>query len=268
MEDDDKKPSGCCFLVFCKSFRRHPVPVSPLTSNAPSASSNGAANNANPPRPIPSEPSIAHLPLNRTKPPSANQTKPMPADPVPPPRHGGVSSELDGMIYDHQRARGSGTLVRASSGNVMLYGNLGNLRTPGAATPNRNVLEYLPKTAGEKKPAKRGGGVEAPASVCRALSRKLDPEELKEMGNEEYKNGRYAEAIALYDRAISIDPEKASCWSNKAAALMGLGRLLEAVEEFREAIGIDPYYFRAHRRLANLYLRLFLSGFCLKMEKI
>ncbi|PKA48883.1 Inactive TPR repeat-containing thioredoxin TTL3 [Apostasia shenzhenica] len=92
--------------------------------------------------------------------------------------------------------------------------------------------------------------------MCRALSRRLDPEELKEMGNEEYNNGRYAEAVALYERAILIDPEKASYWSNKAAALIGLGRLFDAVQEVKEAVRIDPHYLRAHQRLATLYLRL------------
>lgn len=199
---------------------------------------------------------------------------------------GGISTELDSMIYDHQSVKGSSTLVRASSGNVMLYGNLGNLRAPGAVTPNRNVLDYLPKTANEKSSggnstnartqgygapkiqkgkdeyAEKNDSDDAdepevpPPSMCRALSRRLDPEELKEMGNEEYKKGNFAEAVALYDRAILMDPQKAAYWSNKAAALIGLGKLLDAVTECREAVRIDPSYFRAHHRLATLYLRL------------
>lgn len=76
------------------------------------------------------------------------------------------------------------------------------------------------------------------------------------MGNEDYKSGRFAEALALYDAAISIDPNKASYRSNKSAALAALGRLLEAVFECREAIRIEPHYHRAHHRLATLYLRL------------
>ncbi|KAH7652740.1 Molecular co-chaperone STI1 domain-containing protein [Dioscorea alata] len=92
--------------------------------------------------------------------------------------------------------------------------------------------------------------------VCRALSVSLEPEKLKEMGNEEYRKGRFAEAVSLYDQAILIDSGKASYRSNKAAALIGLGRIFEAVEECKEAVRIDPCYCRAHHRLANLYLRL------------
>lgn len=197
-------------------------------------------------------------------------------------QNGGISIDLDSMINDHQRSKGSSTLVRASSGNVMLYGNLGNLRAPGAVTPSRNVLDYLPKTAKEmyppnyttsatpnrKQQQQQGYETNArmpnadedreprvPAEMCRALSRRLDPEELKQMGNEEYKKGNFAEAVALYDRAILSNPDKASYWSNKAAALTGLGKLIEAVEECREAVRIDPSYHRAHHRLGTLYLR-------------
>lgn len=200
------------------------------------------------------------------------------------------------MITDHQKARGSNNLVRASSSNVMLYGNLGNLRQPGGGGGNNtnsyNVLDYLPKTGREDDKykdnddeddhigqSKVGYGRYAndarktspvaykpsidqqPSSLCRALSTRMDPETLKIMGNEDYKNGRFAEALALYEAAISIDPNKASYRSNKSAALTALGRILEAVFECREAIRIDPQYQRAHQRLANLNLRYILFKF-------
>ncbi|KAA8546831.1 hypothetical protein F0562_003245 [Nyssa sinensis] len=185
----------------------------------------------------------------------------------------GISGELESMIADHQRTKGASNLVLASSGNVMLHSNLGNLRQSGGTTNSNstNVLDYLPKTAKEestppngKNPTSVMGNVvkkpneesEKPTSLCRALSTRMDPETLKIMGNEDYKNGRFADALALYDAAISIDPNKASYRSNKSAALTALGRLLEAVFECREAIRIEPYYQRAHNRLANLYLRL------------
>lgn len=198
-----------------------------------------------------------------------------------PPEAAGISGELESMIADHQKSRGSSTLVRASSSNVMLFGNLGNLRQPGTTNPS-NLSDvpdpYITKTATRnetpipngkytnsvmgnivKKPAdsnRKPSETPPPASFCRALSTRMDPETLKIMGNEDYKNGRFAEALALYDAAISIDPNKASYRSNRSAALTALGRLLEAVFECREAIRIDPHYQRAHNRLATLYLRL------------
>lgn len=186
-----------------------------------------------------------------------------------------ISGELESMIVDHQKAKGSNNLVRASSSNVMLFGNLGNLRQPGGgggnansynvnvdqitgAAPNGkypnsvmgNVVKKLPH-AEEKRAEEQQTG----APLCRAISTRMDPETLKIMGNEDYKNGNFAEALALYEAAIAIDPNKASYRSNKSAALTALGRILEAVFECREAIRIEPNYHRAHHRLANLYLR-------------
>ncbi|XP_010504817.1 PREDICTED: TPR repeat-containing thioredoxin TTL4-like [Camelina sativa] len=83
-----------------------------------------------------------------------------------------------------------------------------------------------------------------------------DPEEVKKAGNEMYRKGRYGEALALYDRAISLSPDNPAYRSNRAAALAASGRLDEAVKECLEAVRFDPCYARAHKRLASLYLRL------------
>ncbi|KAK4792421.1 hypothetical protein SAY86_022856 [Trapa natans] len=83
-----------------------------------------------------------------------------------------------------------------------------------------------------------------------------DPEEVKRAGNQFYRRGSFHEALALYDRAISIFPENASFRSNRSAALMALGRLREAVRECEEALRLNPSYERARQRLVSLYLRL------------
>ncbi|XP_071728729.1 uncharacterized protein [Rutidosis leptorrhynchoides] len=167
----------------------------------------------------------------------------------------GISGELETMIDEQQRSN--------YAANMKVLGNLGNLGKPKSSNVN-----YQPKTELKERSLPKGIGnitrntnkeshkAIKPTSYCRALSTRMDPEKLKIMGNEDYKNGRFAEALSLYDAAISIDPEKASYRSNKSAALTSLGRLLEAVFEAREAIRIEPFYQRAHNRLATLYLRL------------
>lgn len=186
-----------------------------------------------------------------------NQARKVPA-PGP-----GISGELESMIADYQKSKGAGGLVRASSSNVMLFGNLGNLKQPGnnGNVGSTNVLDY--PVNGKYSTSVMGNVVikkneepEKPVSLCRALSTRMDPEQLKILGNEDYRNGRFAEAVALYDAAISIDPNKASYRSNKSAALVALGKLLEAAFECREAIRIEPFYQRAHNRLAIIYIRL------------
>ncbi|CAH9131406.1 unnamed protein product [Cuscuta epithymum] len=171
-----------------------------------------------------------------------------------PPSATGISGELESMILDNQR------LV---AGNAMPLGNLGNLRQPGSNSALKeedinlhNGKHGVKGNLAKKQERPEEEAAEKPASLCRAISTRMDPEELKILGNEDYKNGRFAEALALYEAAISIDPNKASYRSNKSAALCALGRLLEAVFECREAIRIEPHYQRAHNRLATLYVRL------------
>ncbi|KAL5716073.1 hypothetical protein ACHQM5_017810 [Ranunculus cassubicifolius] len=83
-----------------------------------------------------------------------------------------------------------------------------------------------------------------------------DPEEVKRIGNDLYKKGDFSKALCLYDRAIALSPDNAAYRSNRAAALTGLGRLVEAISECEEAVRLDPAYGRAHQRLASLHLRL------------
>lgn len=83
----------------------------------------------------------------------------------------------------------------------------------------------------------------------------LDPEEVKRVGNEQYKRGHFAEALNLYERAVAISPANAAYRSNRAAALTGLGRVVEAVTECEEAVRLDPSYGRAHQRLGSLLIR-------------
>uniref|UniRef100_A0A0D3EL46 Thioredoxin domain-containing protein n=1 Tax=Oryza barthii TaxID=65489 RepID=A0A0D3EL46_9ORYZ len=90
----------------------------------------------------------------------------------------------------------------------------------------------------------------------RPASRPADPEELKKAGNEQYKKGYFEEALRLYDRALALCPDNAACRGNRAAALIGLRRIGEAVKECEEAVRIDPSYGRAHQRLASLHIRL------------
>ncbi|OIS99021.1 PREDICTED: TPR repeat-containing thioredoxin TTL1-like [Nicotiana attenuata] len=83
-----------------------------------------------------------------------------------------------------------------------------------------------------------------------------DSDELKRIGNENYKKGNFIEALSIYDKAIAISPGNAALHCNRAAALMALNRLGEAVKECEEAIRLDPSYVRAHQRLGSLLLSL------------
>ncbi|PPD96281.1 hypothetical protein GOBAR_DD06685 [Gossypium barbadense] len=167
---------------------------------------------------------------------------------------------------DQQQSNNSKALIRATSSNIMLVGQLGNLRQLGAGSAVGNngsnaTIEALDKLPRKNSLGKLGGSVmgniiRQPSDEFKqlhGLTGRLDPETLKNKGNEAYKQGRFEEALALYERAISLDSKQATYRCNKSAALLGLGRLMEAIAECKEAIQLDPAYCRAHHRLATIY---------------
>lgn len=117
-----------------------------------------------------------------------------------------------------------------------------------------NIVRGGTNAAGGGKPPEvvASNGVD---SALRRAMVSMDPEEVKRVGNEQYRKGQFAEALKLYDRAIALCPDSAVCRSNRAAALTGLRRLGEAVKECEEALLLDPAFGRAHQRLASLLLR-------------
>ncbi|XP_004302130.1 PREDICTED: TPR repeat-containing thioredoxin TTL4-like [Fragaria vesca subsp. vesca] len=75
------------------------------------------------------------------------------------------------------------------------------------------------------------------------------------MANLKYRKGYFKEAVPLYDKAIALCPQNAIYHTNKAAALISLGRFTESVEECLKAIKCDPSCSRAHYRLGTLFTR-------------
>ncbi|GAB4845057.1 hypothetical protein Ancab_038463 [Ancistrocladus abbreviatus] len=150
-------------------------------------------------------------------------------------------------------SNGSRALIKAPSGNIMLLGQMGNTKRQPASETAATIGKV-----GYYHNLTMGNIVRKSSGETRLLGsiNKPDSEALKMMGNEKYKQGKFEDALQLYDQAIALDSSKASYRCNKSAALIGLGRLLEAVWESREAIRIQPCYHRAHLRLATLYIRL------------
>lgn len=73
-----------------------------------------------------------------------------------------------------------------------------------------------------------------------------------------YRLGRWAEALDLYNRALSINPTIVEAWSNKAVSLWQLGNVAEALACMNKALVIDPDLAEVwfNRALASLKLGL------------
>lgn len=306
MTESRSPPSGCAmFGIYSTMFRRRRS-ASMSHMNKPADSESDAGSDAQAPAVVIKAPQVNHAhrkaaavhedsslvrrpngvvarasvpairPTNAANGVAGAKNKPAAAE------YTGMAAELDKMILDHQRVKGTTQFVRATSGNMMLHRNLGNLNSGGGSSA-RSSVERNAKAANERnktvpttngyafsgmgnivRDAKKPG---AGGELCRALSHRTDPEKLKELGNEEYRQGHYAEAVALYDQAIIMDAKRPAYWSNKAAALAALGRLIEAVSDCKEAVRIDPSYDRAHNRLGGLYLRCVLAHLVLSFAQ-
>ncbi|CAM6020557.1 unnamed protein product [Sphagnum balticum] len=156
----------------------------------------------------------------------------------------------------------SGDLSSSSSSGG--GGGGGGSCSTAASTPRTTTgcdsSPYWSRSDSDRSSSKGGGGGSGSSSSGGSptvLSLKsTDPEEVKNAGNDQYKKGNFSEALSLYDRAIYLAPGRASYKSNRAAALTGLGRLAEAVQECEESIKLDASYIRAQQRLVSLCIRL------------
>ncbi|KAE9595950.1 hypothetical protein Lal_00030969 [Lupinus albus] len=176
----------------------------------------------------------------------------------------GNSLQLARINTSHQRDNESNKSPVKDFGALKLTGNLlvNN-------TPRRKSVEFVPKNkdinfmfSSYSNPGKvmmgniiRGNSDDL-AQFRSPKNNKVDPEVLKSIGNEAYKQGKFEEALALYDKAIAIDSNKATYHCNKSAALIGLARFQEAIVECQESIRLEPSYHRAYNRLATIYFRL------------
>lgn len=167
-----------------------------------------------------------------------------------------TSSELSMTIFSYRKSKVNGTLNRSSTSNVTLLSHLGNLKNQNSSS-DKKAIQKKGKILKDNI-VRQTSSVKShqPGSSFRGSANKRDPDVLKSIGNEQYRQGKIEKALDLYNQAIAIDPGNASYYSNKAAALMSLGRVIEAVVACIEAIQLDPSYHNAHYRLARLYVRL------------
>jgi len=75
------------------------------------------------------------------------------------------------------------------------------------------------------------------------------------VGSALMREGRLAEAIAEYERAVWLNPRKAAAHYDLAIAYNKAGRTEEAIAQYRQALDLDPRYASARNNLGNIYLR-------------
>lgn len=88
-------------------------------------------------------------------------------------------------------------------------------------------------------------------STCCIVSpdRKLESENIKNEGNCLMKEEKYHEALAAYNRAISLDATNPVFYCNRAAAFSRLGEFQKAADDCKMALRYDRTYSKAYGRL-------------------
>ena len=79
-------------------------------------------------------------------------------------------------------------------------------------------------------------------------------EDLKEKGNALFKQKRYEDAIAYYNKAIKLNPNQEVLYSNKGTCEKCLKEYKEAIRDYEKALEINPKNTKNMNRLASVYI--------------
>lgn len=82
---------------------------------------------------------------------------------------------------------------------------------------------------------------------------KAQAEKFKNEGNNFLHAENYKEAVGCYTRAITLDPNNAVYYCNRAAAFTKMSNHYSAIEDCNAALSIDPNYSKAYSRLGLAY---------------
>jgi tetratricopeptide (TPR) repeat protein len=89
------------------------------------------------------------------------------------------------------------------------------------------------------------------------LEKNPDSSELNNnLGSVYSDEGRYAEALPYYRKAIKLNPNLAAAYFNLAGALIQVKRVDEAIKPLTVAIEIEPRFVAAQQRLGEIHLQL------------
>ncbi|KAG7232536.1 hypothetical protein INR49_008408 [Caranx melampygus] len=78
---------------------------------------------------------------------------------------------------------------------------------------------------------------------------RAEAERLKTDGNDQMKVENFSAAVEFYSKAITLNPQNAVYYCNRAAAYSKLGNYAGAVQDCEQAISIDPNYSKAYGRM-------------------
>ena len=79
---------------------------------------------------------------------------------------------------------------------------------------------------------------------------------IKEQGKSEFKIGHYITAIDYYTRAMELNPNEPTLYSNRATCYKLLGKYRESLNDYKKAIQFNPKNTKNLKKLASVYVLL------------
>ena len=76
--------------------------------------------------------------------------------------------------------------------------------------------------------------------------RSIAAEKLKNLGNDEFKRGKFPAALALYEEAIVYDSTNAVLYTNRALVFQKIDRWTEALRDAEHAVSLDADMLKGH----------------------
>ena len=135
-------------------------------------------------------------------------------------------------------------------------------RSPGLIEQSKQKPKGNPGLTEDPKPkAKQNPGlIEEPKPKAKPQEPEVTADQVKEMGNQEYRTGNYEQALQHYTRAVEMDGTNIVYRNNRAQALFRLNRLQEALDVLNEALAIGVEQkapagdvARTYEKLATVY---------------
>ena len=76
--------------------------------------------------------------------------------------------------------------------------------------------------------------------------RTVAAEKFKNLGNDEFKRGKFPAALALYEEAIVYDPTNAVLYTNRALVFQKIDNWTDALSDAEHAVSLDPDMLKGH----------------------
>ncbi len=80
--------------------------------------------------------------------------------------------------------------------------------------------------------------------------------QMKELGNNQFKNKNYTSAIDYYTRGIEYNSSEPALYANRATCYKCLGKYRESVNDYKRAIQLNPRNTKNLKKLSSVYIIL------------